>query len=93
MRSIRVGGCTHCWVVGSLLREQERAFSSLRRGHFCRDRTCIPRLLSSIEIKAASTTLNVGRTVQIEQVVKQVEQAQKSREGTVRVERSYYTNF
>jgi hypothetical protein len=80
-----------CWFI--VERARERAFSSLRRGHFCRARACIPRLLSSTEIEATSTTLNAGRTVWIEQVVQQVEQAQKSRQGTVRAERPYCTDF
>jgi hypothetical protein len=62
MRSIRVGGHTHCWVVETFEREQERAFSSLRRGHFCRARACIPRLLTSTEIEARGSTYTGGRT-------------------------------
>jgi hypothetical protein len=80
-----------CWFI--VERARERAFSSLRGSHFCRARACIPRLLSSIEIEAASTALNVGRTIQIEQVVQQARQAQKSRQGTVRAERPYYIDF
>jgi hypothetical protein len=80
-----------CWFI--VERARERAFSSLRRGHFCRSRACIQRLLSSTEIEAESTALNAGHTVRIEQAVQKAKQAQKSRQGTVRVERSYCTDF
>jgi hypothetical protein len=94
MRSIRVGGRTHCWVVDSLLREQEREHFRVWRGsHFCRARARIPRLQTSTEIEAARTTLKAGRTVRIEQAVQQEEQAQKSREGTVQQKRPYCTDF
>jgi hypothetical protein len=44
MRSIRVGGCTHCWVVGSLLKEQEREhFRVASEQSFMRVRAHIPR--------------------------------------------------
>jgi hypothetical protein len=94
MRSIRVGGRTHCWVVDSLLREQEREHFRVWRGsHFCRARAHIPRLQTSIEIEAAKTALKAGRIVQIEQAVQQEEQAQKSRESTVQQKRPYCTDF
>jgi hypothetical protein len=53
MRSIRVGGRTHCWVVGSLLREQEREhFRAAREQPFLRARARIPRQNNSTEIEA-----------------------------------------
>jgi hypothetical protein len=53
MRSIRVGGCTHFWVVGSLLREKEREhFRAAREQPFLKARACIPRKNNNIEIEA-----------------------------------------
>jgi hypothetical protein len=89
MRSIRVEGRTHSWVVGSLLREQEREhFRAARKKSFLRARARIPRQQTSTEIEVARTALKAGRTVQIEQVVQQKEKAQKSRQGTIQQKRS-----
>jgi hypothetical protein len=53
MRSIRARGRTHSWVVGSLLREQEREhFRAAREQPFLRARACFPRLDNSTEIEA-----------------------------------------
>jgi hypothetical protein len=94
MRSIRARGRTHSWVVGSFLREQEREhFRAAREQLFLRARACIPRQQTSTEIEAARTTLKAGRTVRIEQVVQQEEQAQKSRQSTVQQKRPYCTDF
>jgi hypothetical protein len=44
MRSIRVEGRTHSWVVESFLREQEREhFRVAREQPFLRARACFPR--------------------------------------------------
>jgi hypothetical protein len=94
MRSIRVEGRTHSWVVDSFLREQEREhFRAAREQPFLRARACIPRQQTSTKIEAARTVLKAGRTVRIEQVVQQEEQAQKSRQGTVQQKRPYCTDF
>jgi hypothetical protein len=65
MRSTRVWGRTIELVVETFEREQERAFSSLRRGHFCRARARIPRLLTSTEIEARSSAYTRGCTTRI----------------------------
>jgi hypothetical protein len=52
MRSIRVEGHTHSWIVGSLLREQEREhFRAAREQPFLRARAHIPRHNNSTEIE------------------------------------------
>ena len=77
----------HCW-------ESKREHFRVWRGsHFCRARACIPRLQTSTEIEAARTTLKAGRTVRIEQVVQQEEQAQKSRSGPVIYCRKFWEEF
>jgi hypothetical protein len=94
MRSIRARGHTHSWVVESILREQKREhFQAAREQPFLRARARIPRQQTSTEIKAARTALKAGRIVQIEQVVQQKEQAQKSRQSRVQQKRSYCTDF
>jgi hypothetical protein len=53
MRSIRVGGHTHSWVVETFLREKEEEEVELEKGgHFCRARACISRQQSSTHFKA-----------------------------------------
>jgi hypothetical protein len=53
MRSIRVEGRTHSWVVESFLREQEREhFRAAREQPFLRARACFPRQNNSTEIEA-----------------------------------------
>jgi hypothetical protein len=94
MRSIRARGRTHSWVVQAFWREQEREhFRAAREQPFLRARACIPRQQTSTEIEAARTTFKAGRTVRIEQVVQQEEQAQKSRQSTVQQLRPYCTDF
>jgi hypothetical protein len=90
MRSIRVEGRIHSWVVDSFLREQEREhFRAAREQPFLRVRAHIPRQQTSTKIEAARTVLKAGRTVRIEQAVQQEEQAQKSRQGTVQQKMPY----
>jgi hypothetical protein len=94
MRSIRARGRTHSWVVHSFLREQEREHFQVAREHpFLRSRACIPRKKTSTENEAARTTLKAGHTVQIEQVVQQEEQAQKSRQRIDQQKRPYCMDF
>jgi hypothetical protein len=94
MRSIRVEGHTHSWVVGSFLREKEREhFLATKEQPFLRARACIPRQRTCTEIQATRTVLKAGRTVRIEQAVQQEEQAQKSRQGTFQQKMSYCTDF
>jgi hypothetical protein len=70
MRLIRAGGRTHCWVVHSLLREQEREhFRATRKRQFLRARACIPRQNTSTEIKARSLAYTGGRTSRISRSV------------------------
>jgi hypothetical protein len=69
MRSIRVRRVHHSLVVETFEREKERAFSSLRRGHFCRARARITRLLTSTEIEARGSAYTGGRTVWISRSV------------------------
>jgi hypothetical protein len=53
MRSTRVGGRTHSWVVETFFeRAREREFEFEKGGHFCRARACIPRQQTSTQIKA-----------------------------------------
>jgi hypothetical protein len=85
MRSIRVEGRTHSWVVELIHfeREEREHFRAAREQPFLRARARIPRQQTSTEIEAARTALKEGRTVRIEQAVQQEEKAQKSRQGTV----------
>ena len=53
MRSIRVEGHTHSWVVESFLREKEREnFWKAREQPFLRVRECFPKKNNNIEIEA-----------------------------------------
>jgi hypothetical protein len=66
MRSIRVEGRTHSWVVDSFLREQEREhFRAAREQPFLRARARIPRQITSTDFEARSSTYTGGCTTRI----------------------------